>query len=102
MLSVQSSAERTSADTTHVSFTFPSAKLFLPPKSLSFPAKTADFADLADMVSISTLFAFWIVALALIWNRYYKQGVSPRRDNYKVAAHMAVIVACSVGECLGW
>ncbi len=50
------------------------------------------------MVSISTLFAFWIVALALIWNRYYKQDVSPKPANYKVAAHLAVIVAASVGE----
>jgi hypothetical protein len=50
------------------------------------------------MVSISTLFAFWIVALALIWNRYYKQDVSPKPANYKVAAHMSVIVAASLGK----
>lgn len=56
------------------------------------------FDDLVDMVSISTLFAFWIVALALIWNRYFKANVSPRAANYRVAAHMAVIVAASVGE----
>lgn len=52
------------------------------------------------MVSISTLFAFWMVALALIWNRYYKEGVSPRPANYKVAAHLFVIVAASVGELI--
>lgn len=60
----------------------------------------ADFADLVDMVSISTLFAFWIVALALIWNRYYKEGESPRKANYIVAGHMFVLVAASVGEWL--
>lgn len=58
----------------------------------------AGFDDLVDMVSISTLFAFWIVALALIWNRYYKQDVSPKPANYKVAAHMSVIVAASLGK----
>ena len=31
----------------------------------------ADFADLINMVSISTLFAFWIVALALLWYRCF-------------------------------
>jgi amino acid transporter len=62
----------------------------------------AGFDDLVDMVSISTLFAFWIVALALIWNRYFKPGVSPRPANLKVAAHLAVIVAASVGEWASW
>lgn len=52
------------------------------------------------MVSISTLFAFWIVALALIWNRYFKADVSPWPANYRVAAHLAVLVAASVGELL--
>lgn len=54
------------------------------------------FDELVDMVSISTLFAFWMVALALIWNRYFKQDVSPRRDNLKVAAHLVVLVAAAV------
>jgi amino acid transporter len=58
----------------------------------------AGFDELVDMVSISTLFAFWMVALALIWNRYFKQDVSPRRDNLKVAAHLVVLVAAAVGE----
>lgn len=56
------------------------------------------FDELVDMVSISTLFAFWIVALALMWNRYYLEGVSPRAANLKVAAHLAVLVAASLGE----
>jgi amino acid transporter len=66
-----------------------------------FPCLHTGFDELVDMVSISTLFAFWMVALALIWNRYYKQGESPRRDSYKVAAHLFVLVAASVGERRG-
>lgn len=50
------------------------------------------------MVSISTLFAFWIVALALMWNRYHKDDVSPRAADWKVAAHLFVIVAASLGK----
>jgi hypothetical protein len=53
------------------------------------------------MVSISTLFAFWMVALALLWNRYHKPDVSPRPADYKVAVHLVVIVAASLGEFLG-
>lgn len=34
--------------------------------------------------------------------RYYKQDVSPRPANYKVAAHMVVLVAASVGEFAGF
>lgn len=55
-----------------------------------------DFADLADMVSISTLFAFWACALALIWNRGYKQGETPRRDSYKLGALMALLVTACI------
>jgi amino acid transporter len=62
---------------------------------------TAGFDDLVDMVSISTLFAFWMVALALLWNRYHKPDVSPRPADYKVAAHLVMIVAASLGEFLG-
>jgi amino acid transporter len=63
----------------------------------------ADFADLLNMVSISTLFAFWIVALGLIWFRGYERGVTPRPKALLLAAHMAVIVAASIGRWLqGW
>jgi hypothetical protein len=52
------------------------------------------------MVSISTLFAFWMVALALIWHRYCQpQGPAPQlKHRATVGALMGIIVAASVGE----
>jgi amino acid transporter len=60
---------------------------------------TADFADLLDMVSISTLFAFWIVALALMWHRCFEPS---RHSPVRVAllsAQLFVMVAACIGEC---
>eukprot|EP00775_Hariotina_reticulata_P001934 gene1934-2264_t len=55
-----------------------------------------DFAELVDMVSISTLFAFWVVALALIWNRHYVRGVTPTRTTATVATAMLTMIASSI------
>ncbi|WIA31201.1 hypothetical protein OEZ86_001201 [Tetradesmus obliquus] len=58
-----------------------------------------DFADLAEMVSISTLFAFWMVALALIWHRYCQPGTGtapPMKHRAMVGVHMGIIVAASL------
>src|SRR5690242_8610417 len=57
-----------------------------------------DFADLVDMVSISTLFAFWMVALALIWYRYYKAGATTKKETTILSVLMFVLVACSISE----
>jgi APA family basic amino acid/polyamine antiporter len=37
-------------------------------------ALLSPFSELADMVSISTLFAFWVVALGMIWRRSCTDG----------------------------
>ena len=37
-------------------------------------ALLSPFNELADMVSISTLFAFWVVALGLVWRRACTDG----------------------------
>lgn len=58
----------------------------------------ADFADLVDMVSISTLFAFWVVALALIWNRHYVRGVTPTWTTATVATAMLTMIGSSIGK----
>lgn len=58
----------------------------------------ADFADLLDMVSISTLFAFWIVALALIWYRGYVHRTTPPARAGLLAAHMLLLIGCSLGK----
>lgn len=37
-------------------------------------ALLSPFSELADMVSISTLFAFWVVSLGLMWRRSCTSG----------------------------
>jgi amino acid transporter len=68
-----------------------------PPDAPVLGPTCADFADLVDMVSISTLFAFLVVALALLWHRHHKPGVSPARHSLRAAAHLALLVATSIG-----
>eukprot|EP00879_Flechtneria_rotunda_P002193 GHRR01002379.1.p1 GENE.GHRR01002379.1~~GHRR01002379.1.p1 ORF type:complete len:523 (+),score=115.42 GHRR01002379.1:1539-3107(+) len=56
-----------------------------------------DFAELINLVSISTLFAFWIVALGLLWKRYYKQNNSKAvRSNLILAVQMLLLVASCI------
>jgi APA family basic amino acid/polyamine antiporter len=55
-----------------------------------------DFSDLVDMVSISTLFAFWMVALALIWHRYFRAGATTRKETTILSVLMAVLVGAAI------
>lgn len=57
-----------------------------------------DFAELVDMVSISTLFAFWMVALALLWYRYYEAGVTTQKQSTILSVLLFVLVACSISK----
>jgi hypothetical protein len=50
------------------------------------------------MVSISTLFAFWIVALGLIWFRGYERGVTSHAQGALLGGHMILFVGCALGE----
>jgi len=50
------------------------------------------------MVSISTLFAFWMVALALIWNRHYVRGVTPAVTTTMVVMTMLAMIGSSIGK----
>lgn len=56
-------------------------------------------------VSISTLFAFWIVALALMWKRYHKPSDALGRTAL-MAGQLVVLVGSALGErrasALGW
>jgi hypothetical protein len=54
------------------------------------------------MVSISTLFAFWIVALGLIWFRGYERGVTSHAQGALLGGHMILLIACALGEALLW
>jgi amino acid transporter len=73
------------------------------------------FSELADMVSISTLFAFWVVALGLIWRRSCSHGEGgasgakpgenppvPPRQRWTAAALLALLNAGAVVFTLGW
>jgi hypothetical protein len=47
-------------------------------------------------VSISTLFAFWIVALALMWKRYYTPGSNGK--NAMMAGQLLLMVGAALSE----
>ncbi|THU60725.1 hypothetical protein C4D60_Mb07t15780 [Musa balbisiana] len=57
---------------------------------------------LATVSSISTLFIFALVALALLVRRYYNREVTPRANLLKLVFFLAVIVASSVGASAYW
>eukprot|EP00878_Enallax_costatus_P000818 GHUV01000943.1.p1 GENE.GHUV01000943.1~~GHUV01000943.1.p1 ORF type:complete len:550 (+),score=66.26 GHUV01000943.1:156-1652(+) len=53
------------------------------------------FDELIHLVSISTLFAFWIVALALLWRRYYSP-LNSTGKNALVATHLLLLIGTSL------
>lgn len=58
---------------------------------------SADFADLLNMVSISTLFAFWIVALALLWYRC----IPAARNSVMSSSLLVLELTAMVAACIG-
>jgi hypothetical protein len=56
------------------------------------------FDELINMVSISTLFAFWIVALALIWHRCFQQSHGSIKYTALLGLELLVLVAAAIGE----
>jgi APA family basic amino acid/polyamine antiporter len=52
---------------------------------------------LANMVSIGTLFAFFMVAAALFFYRLYDDKVSTKREGIIALVHLLLIVAASLG-----
>lgn len=52
---------------------------------------------LANMVSIGTLFAFFMVAAALFFYRLYDDKVSTKREGIVALVHLLLIVAASLG-----
>lgn len=57
---------------------------------------------LADLLSISTLFLFSLVALALLVRRYCVTGVTSTFDLIKFVGFIALILASSVGFAVYW
>lgn len=57
---------------------------------------------LANLLSISTLFVFMLVALALLVRRYYATGETSPADKNKLIASLVLIMASSAGNAIYW
>ncbi|EFJ11586.1 hypothetical protein SELMODRAFT_269243 [Selaginella moellendorffii] len=57
---------------------------------------------LANLLSISTLFIFSMVAMALLVRRYYVEGVTSTRHALEFVGFMAVILASSIAIAIYW
>ncbi|KAK8458648.1 hypothetical protein SEVIR_3G413000v4 [Setaria viridis] len=61
-----------------------------------------DLGILSNLLSISTLFIFMLVAVALLVRRYYVAGETSTADRNKLAACLAVMLASSVATAVCW
>ena len=61
-----------------------------------------DFVDLAEMVSISTLFAFWLVAVGLMWRRHYIHRQTPPMRGFLLAFLLFMIIGSSITFTVLW
>ncbi|KAI3794718.1 hypothetical protein L1987_37353 [Smallanthus sonchifolius] len=57
---------------------------------------------LASLLSVSTLFVFMMMAVALIVRRYYVNGVTPRTSLLKLVGFLLIIIASSIGMSACW
>lgn len=57
---------------------------------------------LANLLSISTLFIFMLVALALLVRRYYAAGVTSEADRIKLIVCLALILGSSAACAIYW
>ncbi|CAL8471821.1 g11363 [Coccomyxa elongata] len=57
---------------------------------------------LANMVSIGTLFAFFMVAASLFFYRLYDQNTSTKREGIIALVHLLLIVAASLGLAVNY
>ncbi|XP_031478697.1 cationic amino acid transporter 1 [Nymphaea colorata] len=57
---------------------------------------------LSNLLSISTLFIFMLVAVALLVRRYYAAGQTNRTDQTKFIAFMVLILGSSVATAVYW
>ncbi|GJM95151.1 hypothetical protein PR202_ga11859 [Eleusine coracana subsp. coracana] len=61
-----------------------------------------DLGILSNLLSISTLFIFMLVAVALLVRRYYVAGETSSSDRTKLATCLAAIIASSVATAAAW
>ncbi|ESQ55272.1 hypothetical protein EUTSA_v10024732mg [Eutrema salsugineum] len=57
---------------------------------------------LADLLSVSTLFIFMLVAVALLVRRYYVAGETTTRDRNKFLVFLGLILASSIATAVYW
>lgn len=57
---------------------------------------------LASLLSLSTLFIFMLMAVALLVRRYYVREVTPRKNLSKLVIFLSVIIASSIGISAYW
>lgn len=61
-----------------------------------------DLQILSNLLSISTLFIFMLVAIALIVRRYYSSGVTTKRNQITLIVFIVFIIASSCGISCYW
>ncbi|GMH26062.1 hypothetical protein Nepgr_027905 [Nepenthes gracilis] len=61
-----------------------------------------DLGILSNLLSISTLFIFMMVALALLVRRHYASGVTSDKDRNKLISCILVILASSIATATYW
>lgn len=57
---------------------------------------------LAGLLSVSTLFIFMMMAVALLVRRYYARGVTPRANLLMLVMFILIIIASSMGTSAYW
>ena len=57
---------------------------------------------LSNLLSISTLFIFMLVAIGLLVRRYYASGVTTKANHIKFVVFLALILGSSVGTAIYW
>ncbi|MFS8008597.1 putative amino acid/polyamine transporter I, cationic amino acid transporter [Helianthus anomalus] len=57
---------------------------------------------LARLLSLSTLFVFMMMAVALLVRRYYVSGVTPRTSLLKLVGFLLIIISSSIGISACW
>ncbi|XP_057462290.1 cationic amino acid transporter 5-like [Actinidia eriantha] len=57
---------------------------------------------LASLLSVSTLFIFMMMAVALLVRRYYVRGITPQANLLKLVILLLIIIASSMGTSAYW
>ncbi|KAK7328501.1 hypothetical protein VNO77_22610 [Canavalia gladiata] len=61
-----------------------------------------DLEILSNLLSISTLFVFMLVAVALLVRRYYSSGVTTKGNQIKLIVFLVLIIGSSCGISIYW